>query len=306
METIIFGEKWLIHDVGGGLAHCVSRLAQSLRASNIEKRKLLLNLDEKNGLISQAIANGSIGFGELQTRRPKIGKIALLDETRINPGPIVIRYDTKASGSYVLDKPLFSRDISIEKIQGRKEKIIITRGESTSGIDCKQEVAYILGHIEFKSRLFEKFKTPKKFNAVHFRNTDRKSDLEATIRYVNENFEIDSPIYRATDDYLSFREAEKLLPMYQFFRSSVPVQKPDGFRNIHELPPRILIDNNLSNGDIWESLFEDIFHLLHADKLHISSSATGWGTLIPHLRIQQSKRESLFIKDGIDRWSKDS
>lgn len=283
----------------------MTRLAQSYRASALEKRKLVLNLASRNGLIAQAIKNGSMTFGELQSRKPRAGKIGLIEFANLKLGEINIIWDPTPPtvGVYRMKEPYASSNISIETVFGNADRVVITTGEATQGLDSRDWIKLILSNVELKSKNIHSVDSLEDFNSVHFRNTDRKSDLEQTVGLVRSRFEKDFPIYWATDDPESFTRAQKLLKDYHVFCFDSPIEKPKSFKNLHELPERLLLENKISNGDIWEHMVGDLFHLVKAREVLISSTESGWSTLVPHLRNYESKRATLFSSDGVDRWS---
>ena len=128
------------------------------------------------------------------------------------------------------------------------------------------------------------------FLGVHFRNSDRLSNLDKAVAAVQETIQKTgiSDIYWCTDDRASIDEARNRLPKARLFSSQ---------------PFEIGLKKNLHNGlrgedsfSHLENTFADLFTLSVADEF--IPSAGGWAQLVPILRGNRNVRTHFFgLKD---------
>jgi len=138
---------------------------------------------------------------------------------------------------------------------------------------------------------------PSTFGAVHFRNTDYRSDFDKMIGEVKQAVAatgVDSVVW-CTDDVESVELARQALPFTSVINANnLPSVSSLGATNLHFLSEELLDGYGLSRNDLVVAALHDLAALSMATWVVHSTSSTSWKRFVQIMRREPALLSAFF------------
>lgn len=254
------GERYLIYKASGGLAHMLLSLAKALDLARLSNRILVVDTETHS-----AFRMPFSTFFYLEG-------VKYIDDLSTLPADLKFKqYDVDAIrtyGSTWTEVGYFFREINISKVDVESSEPVVMYASQDGVFPDDFPIRIVKSELE---KIEQEAKVPRQFIAVHYRNTDRRNDVDYFVteakRYCKKKSA--DKIFLATDDFHALDNFKRLLPGLDVFQ----LTSPGDFhgKNIHYSEPN-------KYQMVFESLL-DMYVILRS-KYFIPSRNSGYSKLI--------------------------